>query len=354
MYQKKVFIRKGVSFVFRSAKRSLYMELAIVENVEAGEGVHTESGSSVPRCESRTRHCGALYAHEEEGRREKQGVEETKRMDARPTDALAGGTTVAMAAKKTNGCFALCNVRSPDDPPRLNLKMFQLLAKRKKMNKQQDTNSNEAQRRPMFAMICVNNVNRSTAAHDHLQAAGLRVCSYGAGRCVSLPGATSTTPRVFEFATPYERMHATLQRENSELFTRNGVLQMLERDIATKPCPERWQSLSNKQLQQIDVVVCLDYRVFLTVLEDLSMRIRLSFKKKRLHVICLDVEDTPDDAVHGGQFALSLCQEIDDAATGKNDTTKSPGDLTEDRVKAIVMDFEKRHHLQMFYLGLRL
>uniref|UniRef100_K3WTR6 RNA polymerase II subunit A C-terminal domain phosphatase SSU72 n=1 Tax=Globisporangium ultimum (strain ATCC 200006 / CBS 805.95 / DAOM BR144) TaxID=431595 RepID=K3WTR6_GLOUD len=223
------------------------------------------------------------------------------------------------------------------------------------MAKQQDASETEAPRwRPMFAMICVNNVNRSTAAHDHLHAAGLRVRSYGAGKCVALPGATSTSPRVFEFATPYERMHATLQKENHELFTRNGVLQMLERDIATKPCPERWQSLSNKQLQQIDVVLCLDYRMFLTVLEDLSMRIRISFKKKRLHVICLDVEDTPDDAAHGGQIALSLCQEIDDVATGKNTTTKSPGDLTEDCVKAIVMDFEKRHHLQMFYLGLRL
>lgn len=36
----------------------------------------------------------------------------------------------------------------------------------------------------MFAMICANNVNRSTEAHDHLHAAGLRVCSFGAGNKV--------------------------------------------------------------------------------------------------------------------------------------------------------------------------
>lgn len=151
--------------------------------------------------------------------------------------------------------------------------MFQLLKRKKThaaMQSQKDaTNSPE---RPMFAMICVNNVNRSTAAHDHLQAAGLRVCSYGAGKHVSVPGPTSTSPRVFDFFTPYELMYTRLKHENDELFTRNGVLRMLERDIATKKCPERWQSLSNKQLQQIDVAVCLDYRMFLTVLEGASLR----------------------------------------------------------------------------------
>lgn len=61
-------------------------------------------------------------------------------------------------------------------------------------------------------------------------------------------------------------MHEQLQREDEELFARNGVLAMLERDIATKDGPERWQSLSSKQLRQIDVVVCLDYQMYLVVL----------------------------------------------------------------------------------------
>ena len=34
-----------------------------------------------------------------------------------------------------------------------------------------------------------------------------------------------------------------------------------------KKAPERWQSLSKKQLVGIDLVVCLDYVMFLTVLE---------------------------------------------------------------------------------------
>lgn len=50
----------------------------------------------------------------------------------------------------------------------------------------------------MFAMICANNVNRSTEAHDHLVAAGLRVVSYGAGNKVRFPGPTRYDPYVVD------------------------------------------------------------------------------------------------------------------------------------------------------------
>lgn len=85
------------------------------------------------------------------------------------------------------------------------------------------------------------------------------------------------------------------------------------------------------------------------LLVDLSMRIRLSFKKKHLHLICLDVEDTPDDACSGGLSALELCKELDDAAR-----EATCDELSEERVKQIVVDFEKRHNTQLFYLGLRI
>ena len=71
--------------------------------------------------------------------------------------------------------------------------------------------------RPMFAMICANNVNRSTEAHDHLHAAGLNVCSFGAGNKVNFPGPSKYDPRVFEFYTPYEVMYNQLKNENAEL-----------------------------------------------------------------------------------------------------------------------------------------
>jgi RNA polymerase II subunit A C-terminal domain phosphatase SSU72 len=71
------------------------------------------------------------------------------------------------------------------------------------------------------------------------------------------------------------------------------------------------------------------------------MRIRFSFHKKRLHVICLDVEDTPQDALNGGALTLELCQEID-----------ALPELNDDSVKKTVVAFEKRHQLELFYVGL--
>ncbi|KAL4146394.1 hypothetical protein PRNP1_012258 [Phytophthora ramorum] len=218
-------------------------------------------------------------------------------------------------------------------------------SKRKhKKSKQSSSMQSVEPSRPMFAMVCANNVNRSAAAHERLSAAGLRVCSYGAGRQVTFPGRTSTDARTFKFLTPYAVMHSTLQEEDAALFSGNGVLRILERDMPLKAAPERWQSIGNKQLLGIDVVVCLDYVMFLTVLEDIQMRIRLSFKTKQFHIICLDTADTPEEAVSGGERVLGLCRELD-----------VPSDeLTEEFVKTVVEKFEKKHELQMFYLGLHM
>ncbi|GMF10702.1 unnamed protein product [Phytophthora lilii] len=74
------------------------------------------------------------------------------------------------------------------------------------------------------------------------------------------------------------------------------------------------------------------------------MRIRLSFKAKQLHIICLDTVDTPDEAVTGGERVLDLCRELN-----------VPSDeLTEEFVKTAVEKFEKDHDQQMFYLGLHM
>lgn len=72
--------------------------------------------------------------------------------------------------------------------------------------------------RPMFAMLCANNVNRSTEAHDHLNAAGLRVCSFGAGNKVRFPGPSRYDPRIYEFFTPYQVMYDELKSENADLY----------------------------------------------------------------------------------------------------------------------------------------
>ncbi|CAH0474816.1 unnamed protein product [Peronospora belbahrii] len=193
----------------------------------------------------------------------------------------------------------------------------------------------------MFATVCANNVNRSVAVHEILHAAGLRVCSYGAGRQVIFPGRTSSDLRTFRFLTPYTTMYNALKKENAALFRENGVLEILERDISIKKAPERWQNLSKKQLASINIVICLDHAMFLTVLEDIQKRIQSHDTIKQLHLICLDTKDTPEDAMTGGKRVLHLCHKLNVPLD----------ELTEEYVKSVVEEFEKEHHQQLYYLG---
>ncbi|KAL4159117.1 hypothetical protein PRNP1_004888 [Phytophthora ramorum] len=195
--------------------------------------------------------------------------------------------------------------------------------------------------RPMFAMLCANNVNRSTEAHDHLHAAGLRVCSFGAGNRVRFPGPSRDDPRIYEFFTPYETMYRELKAENAELFKRNGVLSMLERDMLTKKCPQRWQDLSGKELQALDVVLCFDDRIFEIVLEDLQLRGAPGSEPttawRPLHLLCLDTKDTPEHAKVGGSLALELCQAIDVLNS------------VDDGIIDAIQDFEGRRNVHLLY-----
>lgn len=204
--------------------------------------------------------------------------------------------------------------------------------------------STEFDLQPRFAMVCVNNVNRSTAAHERLKSAGLSVCSYGAGRVVTLPGKSSVEARTFEFSTAYSVMHSILQKEDAALYSGNGVLQLLKRNMALKNAPERWQSLSNEQIMDINVVVCLDYAMFLTVLEDILRRIQSGAKLEQLHIICIDTVDTPEEASLGGERVLELCRQLNVPAK----------ELTEEFVKKAVVKLEKELKQEISYMGIHM
>ncbi|ETW01454.1 hypothetical protein H310_06968 [Aphanomyces invadans] len=191
---------------------------------------------------------------------------------------------------------------------------------------------------PMFAMICANNVNRSTEAHDHLHNAGLRVCSFGAGNMVRFPGPNLYEPRIFPFFTPYEVMYRELKSENEPLFRRNGVLAMLERDIITKKAPQKWQDNTVDDLAKLDVILCFEDRIFDIVMEDLQLRKPKDFRP--LHLICLNIKDTPEDAKIGGSLALDLCKMINHLP-----------DL-EDGIPQAIEAFETQKQLKLLYAPL--
>ncbi|CAN0442232.1 unnamed protein product, partial [Hapterophycus canaliculatus] len=75
------------------------------------------------------------------------------------------------------------------------------------------------------------------------------------------------TPESGFLSLPKKQIRDFLARQNEELFRRNSVLGLLERDATTKRAPERWQSLDSEAVASFDVVVCFESRVFDLVVE---------------------------------------------------------------------------------------
>lgn len=89
--------------------------------------------------------------------------------------------------------------------------------------------------------------------------AGMDVSSYGVGNNVKLPGSSLDSPNVYPFGTPYEEIFRDLSSKDKELYTRNGLLKMLERNISIKKAPQKWQ-LERKEM--FDVAVTFEKWVF--------------------------------------------------------------------------------------------
>ena len=156
-----------------------------------------------------------------------------------------------------------------------------------------------------FAMVCAANMNRSMEAHKVLQQAGLNVSSYGAGNHVKLPGASKDSPNVYNFGqVTYREIYDDLMSKDPELYRRNGLRDMLERNMKIKSGPQRWQEHS----EELDVVVCFEERVFDNVVEDMRRR---GGGGEPMLVINLDVKDSHDEALLAAPQALKLCRMIE-------------------------------------------
>lgn len=153
-----------------------------------------------------------------------------------------------------------------------------------------------------FAVVCASNFNRSMEAHKVFSQAGMQVRSFGVGQQVKLPGASAREPNVYAFGTPYSEIYADLKGKDTALYTRNGLLTMLERNMQLKTAPERWQLNSDV----FDVVVAFEERVFDIIVEDMQSRGNMSMQP--VLILNLDVKDNAEEASLAAPQALELCQ----------------------------------------------
>ncbi|KRZ75637.1 RNA polymerase II subunit A C-terminal domain phosphatase SSU72 [Trichinella papuae] len=92
---------------------------------------------------------------------------------------------------------------------------------------------------------------------------GFNVRSFGSGSQVKLPGPSPTAHNIYSFSTPYEEIYKDLVAKDKNLYTQNGLLNMLDRNRRVKPHPERFQEYKGLS----DVIICCEERVYDQVYE---------------------------------------------------------------------------------------
>ena len=203
-------------------------------------------------------------------------------------------------------------------------------------NSNNNSNSNNTKSQKLsFGVVCSSNINRSMEAHLVLNNAGLQCASYGTGTQVRLPGRTAMEPKIFKFGTPYSEMYHSMSQNpmDAQYFDRNGVLQLCQRGAAVKLAPTRWQDCTT--VNEHDVVICFEERIFDAVMEDLQNRDPTT-DFHEMHIICLDTKDNPTEAALSGQVCLDLCWRLQQSCS----TAASNEGFTE-RVATIIDEFQQ-------------
>lgn len=146
-----------------------------------------------------------------------------------------------------------------------------------------------------------------------------------------MPGPTADRPNTYSFGQTYEHIYNDLKSKDSNLYTANGLLTMLERNKKIKGGPQRFQSSTSP----FDVIFTCEERCFDIVCEDLREReVKIG---RQVHVINFDIPDTPEDAAIGARMILQLAQLIND----RNESTSTIGEIVE--------EFQSKCTLPMLY-----
>jgi len=180
-----------------------------------------------------------------------------------------------------------------------------------------------------FAVICASNQNRSMAAHHVLKNEGFDVNSYGTNREVRLPGPAVDKPNVYPFQTPYDDIYHDLLNKDPQLYNKNGLLAMLERNRKIKRAPEQFKMSADLH----DVIITCEERCFDSVCEDLLER--RGKKCYPVHIINVEIKDNHEEASRMAYAILEICDQIE--------TQVERGRNIEDELESVLDAFQVKH-----------
>jgi RNA polymerase II subunit A C-terminal domain phosphatase SSU72 len=131
---------------------------------------------------------------------------------------------------------------------------------------------------------------------------------------------------VYRFGTPYQDMYSDLSNQDTSLYTRNGILALLDRNKNIKPAPERFQD--NHLV--FNVLITCEQRCFDAVCEELMRRGGIN--NKPVHVINVEIKDSIEEASKGAQIILSVANEL-----------RSAEQMLEERIWDILEEARVKH-----------
>lgn len=183
-----------------------------------------------------------------------------------------------------------------------------------------------------FAVICASNQNRSMEAHHVLYKNGMDVCSFGTNATVKIPGPAPDKPNIYSFTTTYEEIYQDLKTKDVNLYTQNGLLQMLDRNRKIKSKPERFHTTE----KMFDVIITCEERCFDIVVEDIMSK-SMGIQNRSVYVINIDIKDNHEDAVIGARSILILAEMLE-----------ASSDLSED-FESIIETFKEKTSLPVLH-----